>query len=153
MGMSADQTIPIMTSLGDALFGIGHGTEAEMKSVVDQIGKIKVAGVATWGDISQLQTHGIDALGAMSLATGKTKESLRDLAGSGGIPAKEAIDALTKGIEMNPLYQGGMAKQSASLSGILSTLSGYPYSGNYGKMRGEQKPHQRKEKEPPHEEE
>lgn len=125
MGIDAKQTIPIMTSLGDALFGIGHGTEAEMKSVVDQIGKVRVAGVMTWGDISQLQTHGIDALGAMSLATGKTKESLRDLAGSGGIPAKDAIDALTKGIEMNPLYQGGMAKQSASLSGVLSTLSGY----------------------------
>jgi tape measure domain-containing protein len=129
MGIDAKKTIPIMTSLGDALFGIGHGTEAEMASVVDQIGKIQVAGVATWGDISQLQTHGIDALGAMSLATGKTKEALRDLAGHGGIPAKEAIDALTKGIEMNPLYKGGMAKQSASLSGILSTLSGYLKTG------------------------
>jgi SLT domain-containing protein/phage-related protein len=129
MGIDAKQTIPIMTSLGDALFGIGHGTEAEMASVVDQIGKIKIAGVATWGDISQLQTHGIDALGAMSLATGKTKESLRDLAGHGGIPAKEAIDALTKGIEMNPLYQGGMAKQAASLSGVLSTMSGYLKTG------------------------
>jgi tape measure domain-containing protein len=125
MGIDAKQTIPIMTSLGDALFGIGHGTEAEMASVVDIIGKIRVAGVATWGDISQLQTHGIDALDAMSRATGKTKEALRDMAGKGGIPAKEAIDALTKGIEKNPLYQGGMAKQAQSLSGVLSTLTGY----------------------------
>jgi tape measure domain-containing protein len=125
MGIDAKQTIPIMTSLGDALFGIGHGTEAEMASVVDIIGKIRVAGKATWGDISQLQTHGIDALDAMSRATGKTKDALRDMAGKGGIPAKEAIDALTKGIEMNPLYQGGMAKQAQSLSGVLSTLTGY----------------------------
>jgi hypothetical protein len=79
----------------------------------------------TWGDISQLQTHGIDVLDAMSRATGKTKEALRDMAGHGGIPAKDAIDSLTKGIEMNPLYKGGMAKQAASLSGILSTMSGY----------------------------
>lgn len=125
MGIDAKQTIPIMTALGDALFGIGHGTEAEMKSVVDILGKIRVAGVMTWGDISQMQTHGIDVLDAMSRATGKTKDALRDMASNGTLPAKMAIDALTKGIEMNPLYKGGMAKQSASLSGVLSTLSGY----------------------------
>jgi tape measure domain-containing protein len=124
LGIDADQTIPIMTSLGDALFGIGHGTEAEMASVVDQIGKIRVAGVMTWGDISQLQTHGINVLDAMSRATGRTKEELRDMS-STGIDATYAIDALTRGIEMNPLYQGGMAKQASSLSGIMSTLTGY----------------------------
>ena len=129
MGIAAKDVIPDLTSIGDALFGIGHGSEAEMKSVVDILGKIKVAGVMTWGDISQMQTHGIDVLDAMSRATGKTKEALRAMASNGTLPAKVAIDALTKGIEMNPLYKGGMAKQSASLSGVLSTLSGYLKEG------------------------
>jgi tape measure domain-containing protein len=125
MKISGDQTIPIMTALGDALFAIGHGTAAEMSSVVDVIGKINIAGKMTYGDLSQLATHGIDAAGAIGAAMGKTTEEVRELASAGLLPAKDAIDALTKGIEMNPLYQGGMAKQASSLSGIISTLSGY----------------------------
>ena len=43
---------------------------------------------------------------------------------SGGLlPAKDAMSMLTKGIEANPLYAGGMAKQSATTAGLLSTLA------------------------------
>jgi tape measure domain-containing protein len=125
MKINADKTIPIMTALGDALYGIGHGTPAEMKSVVDIIGKISIQGRMTGEDLTQMGEHGIDALGAIALGSGMTQDALRQMASNGGIPASLAIDGLTKGIELNPLYQGGMAKQANSAAGIFSTLSGY----------------------------
>lgn len=125
MKIGADQTIPIMTALGDALYSVGHGSADEMKTMVDLVGKISIAGKATGEDITQMADHGVDGLGAMSLASGLTRDALRDMASNGGIKAANAIDWLTRGIEMNPLYQGGMAKQAQSAAGIFSTLSGY----------------------------
>ncbi|BCL83169.1 hypothetical protein ccbrp13_56340 [Ktedonobacteria bacterium brp13] len=115
--------IPDLTAVGDALTAVGKGTPAEMQSVVDILGKMSVQGKLTQGDITQLGAHGINALDAIAAGSGKTTAQIQAMVKNGTLPANEAIADLTKGIEKNPVYSGGMAKQSNTLSGLLSTLS------------------------------
>lgn len=114
--------IPDLTAVGDALSGVGKGTPAELQSVVDILGKMSIAGKLTQGDITELGKHGIDATSAIADGLGISTTALQDMVKKGTLPASDAIAALTKGIEDNPLYNGGMAKQSGTMSGLLSTL-------------------------------
>lgn len=115
--------IPELSAVGDALTAVGRGTPAEMQSVVDILGKIGIQGHLTAGDITQLGAHGINALDLIAQGSGKTTKQIQDMIAQGTLPATDAINDLTKGIEHNPVYSGGMAKQSSTLSGQLSTLS------------------------------
>lgn len=117
------QIIPDLQAVGDALTAVGKGTPAEMQGVVDLLGKMSIQGKLTEGDITMLGKHGINAMDAIALGSGKTTDQIQQMIKDGTFPANDAIDALTKGIEKNPIYAGGMAKQANTLSGQMSTLS------------------------------
>jgi tape measure domain-containing protein len=121
-GANAADVIPDLTAIGDALSAVGRGSAANLDSVVNIFGKIQTEGKLTVGTMQELSTNGINAWAVLEQQTGKTRDQLQTMISSGLFPAKDAIDDLTKGIEKNPLYTGGMAKQSNTLTGILSTL-------------------------------
>lgn len=119
----AQNIVPDLTAVGDALTAVGKGTPAEMQGVVNVLGKISTQGKLTQGDITQLGAHGIDAMSAIEKGSGLSATALSNMISKGTLPAGKAIDDLTKGIEKNPMYSGGMAKQAGTLSGQMSTLS------------------------------
>jgi tape measure domain-containing protein len=121
-GISANNVIPEITAIGDALGSVGKSSPAEMQSVVDIFGKINTEGKVTAMTMNELAVHGINGWKALADATGKTIPQVQDMVKKGLLPAKDAIADLTKGIEMNPLYQGGMAKAAGTFTGLLSTL-------------------------------
>lgn len=122
-GYKAGQVIPMIKSIGDALGSVGKETPAELMSVVDIFGKMKSEGKVTAQQMTELGVHGINAWKALSDGSGKSIKDLKEMVAKGLLPANEAVGWLTKGIEKNPLYAGGMAKQSDTLAGIVSTLS------------------------------
>lgn len=122
-GFKASSIIPDIKAVGDNLSAVGKGTPAEVQSVIDIFGKMSTQGKITAMDINQLGAHGITALADIAEGSGKTTKQIQEMIAKGTLPAKDAINDLTKGIEMNPIYAGGMAKQSATLSGIMSTLA------------------------------
>lgn len=122
-GVSAQTVIPDLTAVGDALTAVGKGSPDEMNSVVDILGKMSVQGKLTQGDITELGKHGIDAMHAIASGAGISTDQLMQMIKNGTLPANDAIADLTKGIEDNPIYEGGMAKQAGTLSGLMSTLS------------------------------
>lgn len=122
-GIHANDVIPIMRSLGDALSAVGKGTPAELQQVTNIIGKISTQGKITQADITELGAHGINALQAIATGAGLSTTAVQQMIANGTLPAKQAIDDLTKGIEKNPMLSGGMAKQSDTLSGKMSTLT------------------------------
>lgn len=122
-GYKAGQVIPMIKSIGDALGSVGKETPAELMSVVDIFGKMKSEGKVTAQQMTELGVHGINAWKALSDGSGKSIKDLKEMVAKGLLPANEAVGWLTKGIEKNPLYAGGMAKQSNTLAGIVSTLS------------------------------
>jgi tape measure domain-containing protein len=121
-GVNAKDVIPDLTSIGDALSAVGKGSAANLGQIVNIFGKMQTSGKLTGQDMQQFSADGINAWGILEKQTGKTQAQLEQMISAGLFPAKDAMAALTKGIEANPLYAGGMAKQSATMAGLLSTL-------------------------------
>jgi tape measure domain-containing protein len=121
-GVSASDTIPDLTAIGDALSAVGKGSTANLDGIVDIFGKIQTSGGLTVGTMQELSRDGINAWSIMEQQTGKTKDELTKMIQAGLIPAKDAMHDLTTGIEKSPLYSGGMAKQSNTMAGLISTL-------------------------------
>lgn len=121
-GANAKDVIPDLTAIGDALSAVGRGSAANLDSVVNIFGKVQTQGHLSAETMQELADNGINAWAILEQQTGKTKDQLQTMISAGLFPAKDAIADLTKGIEANPLYAGGMAKQSGTLTGLLSTL-------------------------------
>lgn len=121
-GANVQDVIPDLTAIGDALSAVGRGSEANLNSVVNIFGKVQTEGKLTDGTMQELSVNGINAWSIMEKQTGKTKEELTKMMQQGLIPASDGIKMLTDGIEKNPLYTGGMAKQSATMTGLISTM-------------------------------
>ncbi len=145
------QTEPIITAVGDALSSTGNLSSATLEQVINVFGQMHASISLHTQDLMQLSSVGINAFqlladsikptqqqvdalvkaglepagNAMNLLSGKTKLStadIQELVTRGLIPSQQGIDALTTGIENNPLYKGGMAAQSQTTAGRLSTL-------------------------------
>jgi tape measure domain-containing protein len=121
-GIGAGKVVPEITAIGDALGSVGRDTPAELDGVVQIFGKIHTEGKITAMTMNELAVHGINGWQALADATGKSIPEVKNLVAHGLLPANAAIDDLTKGIEMNPLYKGGMAKAAGTFTGLLSTL-------------------------------
>ena len=121
-GYSANAVIPIIQAIGDNLGSVGKETPAEMMSVVDIFGKMKTEGKVTEATMNELAVHGINGWQALADATGKPIAQVKELVKKGLLPASDAVTDLTKGIEMNPLYKGGMSKAASTFTGLMSTL-------------------------------
>jgi tape measure domain-containing protein len=121
-GVNAQNVIPDITAIGDALSAVGKGSTANLDSIVNIFGKIQLAGKITGADMTQFSDDGINAWGVLEKQTGKTQAQLQAMISAGLLPAGTALNDLTKGIEASPLYSGGMAKQSETTAGLISTL-------------------------------
>lgn len=122
VGISADKVIPNITALGDGLAAMSKTSGADLDQIVSNFDKIQTSGHLT-GDVMQsFSDAGINAYGILEQQTGKTHDELEKMISGGLIPANDAMDMLTKGIEDNPLYKGQMANQAGTLTGIMSTL-------------------------------
>jgi tape measure domain-containing protein len=121
-GTNAKDVIPDLKAIGDALSAVGKGSTANLDGVVAIFGKMQLQGKVTAVDMTQLSDRGINAWKVLEDQTGKTQAQLQSMMANGLLPAGDAIKDLTVGIEKNPLYSGGMAKQSATTAGLISTL-------------------------------
>ncbi len=150
-GFQLKQTKPLITAIGDALAATGHLDPATLQQVIDVFGQMHASVHLQTQDLRQLQSVGINAFALLAQALKPTKTQLDDLVKKGLIPAGDAqqylsgktkltqadiqqlvtdglipsqqgIDAMTKAIEQNPIYKGGMAAQSQTTAGKLSTL-------------------------------
>jgi tape measure domain-containing protein len=121
-GEKASNVIPEITAIGDALGSVGRDTPAQLNSVVDIFGKIRTEGHISAMTMNELAVHGINAWKALADGAGKTIPQVKNMVSKGLLPAKDAISDLTKGIEKNPLYKGGMARAAGTFTGLISTL-------------------------------
>ncbi len=145
------QTQPILTAVGDALSATGNLNSATLQQVITVFGQMHASISLHTQDLMQLSSAGInafqvladsmkptktqidalvkqglipagDAAGYLSGKTKLTAGDIQQLVTDGLIPSKQGIDALTKGIEANPIYKGGMATQAQTTAGRISTL-------------------------------
>jgi tape measure domain-containing protein len=120
MGFASEDILPTLTAVGDAVAALGLGTEG-VNSAVRALGQMRSAGRVTAQDMMQLTSLGIPAWQMLADSMGKTVPEVRRLSEQGLIPAQQAIDAITTGIESGNMG-GMMAAQAHTFTGAMSTI-------------------------------
>src|SRR6266702_6484903 len=120
VGFSAQDIIPDLTAIGDALSALGQASDADLKSVAVVFGQIHNTGHLMAQDMTQLTDRGIPAWKMLSEQMHISVAQLQQMTSKGLIPADQAISMLVKGMEA--MFGGGMQKQSRTFLGLWSTL-------------------------------
>ncbi len=120
MGYTAEQIIPVMRTVGDAVAGLGAGEEGIQRATY-ALGQMKTAGRVLSQDMMQLTSLGVPAWDYLAQAIGKTTPEIRKMVEQGLIPAEVGINAIMAGMEKD--FGGLMAKQAQTFTGALSNIS------------------------------
>jgi tape measure domain-containing protein len=118
-GFQAEEVVPIMRSVGDAVAALGGG-EAEIQSVIRALGQMRAKGKVTAEEMSiQLAEQGIPAWQYLADAIGVGIPDAMDKVSRGMVPAAVGIQAVLHGMTRD--FGGAMEVQSRTLIGLWST--------------------------------
>ncbi|MCW2279111.1 tape measure protein [Heliophilum fasciatum] len=119
MGFSAQEIIPNLNAVGNAVAAIGGGDDV-LNGVTLALGQMMTKGKVSAEEMNQLAERGIAGWDIMAQKLGMSKAELMNLSAQGKIFADQALPALING--MNERYAGAMEKQSQTFKGMLSTV-------------------------------
>ncbi len=120
MGFAADNVIPSLRAIGDAVSAVGGGKE-ELDGVVMALGQMQTKGKVSAEEMNQLAERGIPAWDLLAKAIGKTKEETIKLSESGRLNGGRAVQGITA--MMGERFGGQMGKMSATLEGRESNFN------------------------------
>jgi tape measure domain-containing protein len=118
-GVSADNIVPSLKSLGDAAAGTG----TPISQLARNFAQIQTQGKAGLIDLRQFAGAGVPIFGQLQKTLGKTKDEIEDLASSGGITSDIVTQAFKDMSAEGGTFFNAMKNTSNSVSGRLSTLS------------------------------
>lgn len=119
MGFAAQDVIPMLRTLGDAVSGLGKGADS-LNSLTLAFGEMESKGVVQLRQLNMLAIQGIPAIKLLADAYGESTEQITSQISKKLIPASEAIPILLAGI--NQKFGGMMEAQSQTLLGMWSNL-------------------------------
>lgn len=122
VGTNAQDVIPIMTTLGDAISAQGGGAE-QIDASVRALTQMQQKGKVTGEEMLQLAEAGVPAWDALANKMGVTVPEAQAMVSKGQVQVNTLFEALET--KAGPALQRTarmMDKQSASLTGMLSTL-------------------------------
>ncbi|MDO6355108.1 tape measure protein [Caloramator sp. CAR-1] len=119
MGFSADEVLPTLKAVGDAMAGMGKGAN-EINGVIYALGQMRMAGRVNAQDMMQLVNQGIPAWQILAEAMGKTTAEVRKMSEQGLIPADYAVNVLINGMEKR--FPNMMKNMENTWQGVTSTI-------------------------------
>lgn len=119
MGFDAKDILPTLTDVGDAVSGLGGGSE-KLQRVLIAMGQIKAKGKVMATEMLQLTENGIPAWQMLADSMHKTIPEVMKLSEKGALKADDAIAALQEG--MRKRFGGMMKNQATTVAGMWSTL-------------------------------
>jgi tape measure domain-containing protein len=119
MGFSAKEVKPSLTAIGDAMAGLGQGSEV-LQNVTTALGQMKMAGRVTAQDMNQLTNAGVAGWKYLAEATGKSVAEVRKMSEQGLLDGAQAVKVITAGMERD--FGGMMEKQAHTFGGLVSTF-------------------------------
>jgi tape measure domain-containing protein len=122
-GFALDEQIPKLTAWGNAVAASGDISEEVLQGVVRAFGQIRAKGRVQAEEMEQLAERGIPAWELLAKAIGKTEAETRKLAETGRLKGREAVEAITAMINVDPRYAGQMERMMDTFQGRLSTLN------------------------------
>ena len=117
-GFAAKDVIPTLTSIGNAVAGLGGNSEM-IDRVTLAIGQMRVKGHVSAEELGQLAEAGIPAYSILAEKLHLTGKQVANI-GNESINADVAIQALVQG--MNEKFPNMMKKQAESMQGMVSTI-------------------------------
>lgn len=120
MGFAADQILPTLTAVGDAVSALG-GSKDTLDRVVMSLGQMFTAGRVSAREMRELTMAGIPAWQILADSMGMTTAEVRKMTENGLVPAGKAVTLLLQGMESR--FGGMMAQQARTAQGAFSTLS------------------------------
>ncbi len=118
-GFAAQDIIPLMNSIGNAVAGLGGGKE-QIDRVTLALGQMQAKGKVSAEEMNQLAEMGIPGWKMIASAIGVSIPEAMKMAEKGAIDSTTAINALING--MNQKFPDMMKKQSMTLNGAFSNL-------------------------------
>lgn len=119
MGFSADEIIPKLTAVGNALSAMGK--PENLAQVITQLGQMKAKGKVSAEELNSIAESGLPVYKMLADAVGMTVAQVQKLGEQGRLNADAAIDILTEGFQSK--YDGAMKKISErTRTGALSNF-------------------------------
>lgn len=118
MGVSVEDTMPILKMLGDVSMGNGE----RLKSLALVFGQISSAGKLTGGDLLQLVNLGFNPLQSIAKKTGKSMGELRDEMSKGGISLAMVREAFEDATGEGGTFENMLSRMSETAEGKFSNL-------------------------------
>ena len=119
-GDSPERMLELMSAIGDAGSAVG-GTASDMTAMSQAMSRMQSSGKATLEYLNIFQDRGVDVIGMLSEALGKTQGEIYDMISKGEIKGQTAVDVIQAGMEAK--YGGAMETMSQTFEGLTSTLS------------------------------
>ena len=127
MGVSENQILPVLRTVGNAVAMNGGGTD-ELTHIVTALRQLYESPTADKQDINQLiQGGGINAPKYLKDAFGFTGAQVQKI-GDQGISGAQAVNAILQGIAKDPAYTDAMAKMNKTVTGMIENIKD---SANY----------------------
>lgn len=125
MGVDADTTKSILQATTDAVAGFG-GSSENIKAVTDAFAKMSNSGRLSMEEVNTLSDNGVQALKILANQYGVSTDEMRAMISEGAVPAKDAIEKLTSGIEDGTDGAAGMTEAMGGMAASLKagTLTG-----------------------------
>jgi tape measure domain-containing protein len=118
-GFSAENVLPMLTDIGDAVSGLGLGSSG-VDRVTLALGQMQAKAKVSGQEMMQLTEAGIPAWGYLAEAMGLSTAEVMKLSEQGLIPADRAIQMILAGMRED--FGGMMAAQSKTAAGQISNL-------------------------------
>lgn len=118
-GFQAQDIIPMMTAVGDAVAALGGG-EFEIQRVVRALGQMAAKGKTSSEEMMQLAELGIPVWDMLAKEIGVSVPEAMELASQGAIDGMAGVNAILAG--MQGRFAGAMDEQSKSILGMWSTI-------------------------------
>lgn len=119
-GDSPERMLELMEAIGDAGSAVGV-TADDMSYMAQSMSRMQSSGKATLEYLNIFQERGVDVIGMLGEAMGKTQGEIYDMISKGEIGGQTAVDIIQAGMEAK--YGGAMEVMSQTFSGLTSTLS------------------------------
>jgi len=119
MGYSAEEIIPTLTNLGDAVAAVG-GTSQTLDRVILAFSQMKAKGMVSAEEMGQLAEAGLPSWALLAEAIGTDIPTAMKLAENKAIDTNSAISGMLAG--MSTKYGGMMEKQSQTITGLMSNI-------------------------------
>lgn len=119
MGISAQKIPFYLTAIGEASAKKGKDANEFANRLVEAFGKIQTSGRVYLDQINSLSEAGVPALQILANAWNVNVDEMRKLISKGVVPAKRALDVLSKGIIEG---SDGIAGSTVALGGSMANL-------------------------------